>query len=775
MREKLDPCSPIHHTCSAVFTLELTLLKKNQFCLTKIYKKRSEAQLSRTHTQTHQLNSAAPYDPKSFSQSPNLDKSIAADTMNSRFLKNNYSYYKDLQQRFCFRYMISKGCYFGGFMDKEKIKSSQNFAEVRNIIKASLLAGLGGALNLKPQKFSLEKKFSLDPSKKSTDERQKERKVSKEKAGIIIGYQSKTGFVVEKKVVDYAKGIRTMRLNEAGRLVERFLEDDEEDSQESDRSYPQTIKKEGRSTNKPLRHRQKSYKKRNDELDVFEASSYFKNLQKSSQLETVLRSLYRTVYARLILLLVLLFVTAFSSLSFLTLVIEFGFLKGQLVSSQILVNTINVYAECSDVVSQINNLVLLKKDVYPENLSKMAFFEHTRANLLLSVTKIGNLSQALLDQINSAGQNEYSFLLTEKKVKVLYGASSNFMSFRDSLSQLKSAGLSLYNLEESEISLQNSDFQFIVKNAINGVQAYITESVKNQYSVIPFVHGQVIQQLDMITTSMIVVSTIFCLAFLVVIYLRLRFQDKIVDLFYGFTASDCKKMLIQCEKAIRHFKSDEFGEGNEDDLELLEELGSKPLWLHERYKRRNDFSEIVLVSRIKKKAASTSELWINLVWLAPLLITTTLFFVGSNRSFRKNLDESLKHSTAIYKLVKGKALLGSVMTAVKTSAVDQNLEMLGESPAIKSVLGTWRRDEGLVRESLNKFILDFEDDTNLMGLYDRVYEDDSCKFFEEKKEDKWFRDIFEVFKCQEIYDKAMVEVRKNTHSEILQRIKWSCE
>lgn len=228
-------------------------------------------------------------------------------------------------------------------------------------------------------------------------------------------------------------------------------------------------------------------------------------------------------------------------------------------------------------------------------------------------------------------------ILNNKTMKMKYtDTDSREVTFREGLTQVTSSALNLQKLELADITLTNSDMKFLSQNLLNGIIDFLFFTLK--FCGDEFRVTENMKQIKLISYTIFMslgLSFILIVAFMVLMYRKYTQQDKLIDLFYGFSSSDCKHMTKILDIVIQDiFLNDEYDFADEEINENVA-LGIQEPSLER--KENDNGSEILLVSRGKKKGRSSSVINGSVILMILALSICVMYFLLSIISYGENL------------------------------------------------------------------------------------------------------------------------------------------
>lgn len=644
---------------------------------------------------------------------------------NLRKLKVNY---KDLLYRFVFKYDPLADQYTGEFMHKNKIGKG-NFR---------------------------------DNFKRSIKKRLSKLDMSEEKKSVILEISRNGNEIKEREKIDYGRGIRIMRLRES-RIGEVF--DDYSDEEESEmekasegRGNSRNLQKKTKNSKGILNNKQVKKKNSNSsDLEDFDQSVYFNNLKRDKSLLDAVSRIHKSNYGIIMIILCLLSTVCFGVLSFILIYNEKSFYSTIVDLAKILDTTYDMFGDCSTITSSIDNLMLLQKGYPPNNLTPDILEEDAKMRLLNSTNSLTEKSQELLTLANSPGLEPFLDVLYKRSVTLIYGPTNVVnVTLRESINQLTSASINVYNLPLGSISMLNSDVVFIISNAVQGIQLYlIIEFLFNDQNESSYIE----EAIKSITQVIIYIIIYCCVSFLLmfwVLYLRLKNQDKIIDLFYGYNMNDCKIISKKCEHVLQEFLA-EGAENLDLNLDFLEDLDNEK----ERMKlRREEESEIILISRSKKKGKFARRFYIPAITIFMIFVGQVSFSFLSNFIYTSSSGVDFEISNLKFQLTRLERLVEAGTMTLKASAVYEGRYLWFTPYPFGTYLRIWpnviARD---IFEALDALSQKYQMNENLSKEYIKIFNEDFCQYLKNENLDESGFIGYKRMNCSEIYNGVLTQVK----------------
>lgn len=158
---------------------------------------------------------------------------------------------------------------------------------------------------------------------------------------------------------------------------------------------------------------------------------------------------------------------------------------------------------------------------------------------------INTKSQDVLNNIMTFNDPVFvDSILNNKTMELKYtDTDSRMVTFREGLTQVTSSALNLQKLELADISIENSDLKFLSQNLLNGIMEFMYFSL--DFCGTEFRLTDKMKEIKLISFVIYIsigLSLVLIATFIVLMYRKYTQQDKLIDLFYGFSSGDCKQM-----------------------------------------------------------------------------------------------------------------------------------------------------------------------------------------------------------------------------------------
>lgn len=125
--------------------------------------------------------------------------------------------------------------------------------------------------------------------------------------------------------------------------------------------------------------------------------------------------------------------------------------------------------------------------------------------------------------------------------------------------------------------------------------------------------------------------------FVVLTWLRHKQQDKYMDIFYGFIDTDAEYMTNILENVTQDiFMNDDF---DFSDEQITENIATQMNNQTKELMRKDQGSEIKLISRNKKKSSSFKKAIGSIIFRALSLLLTVVYIFFAAEKFKNDLNE----------------------------------------------------------------------------------------------------------------------------------------
>ena len=567
--------------------------------------------------------------------------------------------------------------------------------------------------------------------------------------------------------INYAEGVRIMRLNKEGRVAEIFESDDEDESESnqegSEKKNLKTNRKTATPTNKTMaRKSSKSNGINNRQIlntnvqndsekkgQKFSEDNFLNILKNKTELIQKIKNFNRNNVKMLFVGLAIFGSLLLVAISLVKFQLQKNLVEKYSLTAMMAKDNTDILRDLFATKSVITTLMLHKSGLKTNEFDMDKTFKNFRSRLKQYVDNINNKSQRIVAQAGNIGIPLFNEnILNNRSLTLNYSATdSKNVTYKEGLTQITSAGLNLLSLDIGQIDDANADLKFLDTNLLNGAFQHVYH-IFNQSEYMfddllifkdEYLHKRIVY-IFMGACGLIMIL------FVVLTWLRHKQQDKYMDIFYGFIDTDAEYMTNILENVTQDiFMNDDF---DFSDEQITENIATQMNNQTKELMRKDQGSEIKLISRNKKKSSSFKKAIGSIIFRALSLLLTVVYIFFAAEKFKNDLNEYTVIRSFNWRL-STIIVAGSVLESIFKMGMRNPMDQFLNQPAIPVLYYSFYNMRQLLQNSTVHMVKNFDFNSQLLDFYKQTYIQNYCPYFDKIKKEYLIGE--EQMPCDDIF------------------------